>query len=126
MANSVAISMINGQNVQPDRSELSRDVTLTLTSDGSNYVAGGIAFSDTTNWHKASQINNIRLAIPLSTLRLADFSASYPFEIDITNGKVVLYALGASPAEAEPLAEHKTATAVPTGDYTATLRIVGF
>lgn len=123
MANTVAISTIDGFRLEAEGSRVSRIVLLTLTADGSNYADGGIALP--TDWNKVSGVNTVLHAAPQGMLIDSPVTVAYPFEIDLTNNKVILFALGATPAEAEPLAEYKDATAI-TVTATARVKLVGY
>lgn len=129
MANTVTFTKVTNEEIEREGSRLTRVVTLTVVSDGSNYVTGGIG--DTTNfpanWERKVNLNQV-VGVEFRdrpVLRIADLSGfAYPFEVDLTNRKIILFALPATPAEAEGLAEHKTATALPAGTYTAKIKLV--
>ena len=129
MANTVSFSKITNEEIEFVGTRKERVVTLTVVSNGSDYVTGGI--SDSTNfpdkWERKLGLEQV-VGVEFRdrpVLRISDLSGfAYPFEIDLTNRKVILFALPATPAEAEGLAEHKTATALPAGTYTAKIKLI--
>ena len=125
-AATLTFSAISGENMQYLRSKAEVDVTLTMVASTSTYTDGGLA--DTSGFAASWAVPfNIRpeFVQPLTKLRTSTFEDAFDFEIDLTNRKVVLYGLYATPAEGEPSSEVPNANSIPDGTYTARIRIRG-
>jgi hypothetical protein len=125
-AATLTFSAISGEELQFLRSKAEVDVTLTMVASTSTYTNGGLA--DSSGFGAAWAVPfNIRPTFvqKLTPLRTSDFENAFDFEIDLTNRKVVLYGLYATPAEGEPWSEVPDANSIPNGTYTARIRIRG-
>lgn len=105
-----------------------RVVRLTLVFATSTYVDDGL--SDATNfpaatWFKRLKFNRVFFAIPMGLLKLATNSVAYPFSVDTTNAKIVLFGGATTAAEDVGLEEIPDSAALTNGTYTADVLMIG-
>lgn len=126
-AATLTFSAISGETAQYLRSAQEVDVTLTMVASTSTYTNGGLA--DTSGFSASWAVPfNIRPTFVEAKgyLMTSDFETAFPFHIDLTNRKVVLFGLYPTPVESEPLSEVADGASIPDGIYTARIRIRGY
>ena len=126
-AATVAFSLISGEDVERWGRRKARIATLTMVASTSTYVDGGLA--DATNYTAAFALklgfNSIQRVVPITMLRLSTFENAFPFEVDMTNRKVVLYGGATTAAEDKNLEEIPNGASITDGTYTATVLLIG-
>jgi hypothetical protein len=127
MTSTISFAAISGEELQFLRSKAEVDVTMTIVLAASHaYPNSGLV--DTSGFGAAWAVPfNIRPSFVqvLTPLRNSTFEIAYPFEIDLTNRTVVLYAIGAATTDGAPLSEVPDTTVLTNGTYTARIRIRG-
>lgn len=126
-AATLTFSAISGETAQYLRSAQEVDVLLTMVTSTSAYTNGGLedASGFSASWAVPFNIRPTFVEAK-GLLRNSTFEIAYPFEIDLANRKVVLYAIGAATTDGAPLSEVPDATALTNGTYTARIRIRGY